>query len=205
MLEPTEVVPTAVIIVGVIAFVEDVAAAWVLRKDLGSLNIRSTFLHMIADALATVAVLISGVSIMIWGPDVYWIDPAVTAAIAIYVLVHGSREIREAIAVLMDSAPQNFEYDQVVAKLRDQDGVIDVHHLHVWEISEGKTALQVHLAMNDISFGGATELKERLKRELHDEFEIEHATIEMELAAGIDHDPGIVARMSRFGERVTLR
>lgn len=194
LLEPTEVVPTAVIIVGVIAFVEDVAAAWVLRKDLGSLNVRSTFLHMIADALATVAVLVSGVSILIWGPDVYWIDPAVTAAIAVYVLIHGSREIREAIAVLMDSAPRDFEHDQVVAKLRDQDGVIDVHHLHVWQISEGKTALQVHLAMDDMSFGEATELKERLKRELHDEFEIEHATIEMELASGIDHDPGIVAK-----------
>lgn len=194
LLEPTEVVPTAVIIVGVIAFVEDVAAAWVLRKDLGSLNVRSTFLHMIADALATVAVIISGVSIMVWGPDVYWIDPAVTAAIAIYVLIHGSREIREAITVLMDSAPKGFEHDRVVAKLRGLEGVIDVHHLHVWQISEGKTALQVHLALDDMGFAEATELKERLKRELHDEFEIEHATIEMELAAKVDHDAEIVAR-----------
>lgn len=194
LLEPTEVVPTAVIIVGVIAFVEDVAAAWVLRKDLGSLNVRSTFLHMIADALATVAVIISGVSIMVWGPDVYWIDPAVTAAIAIYVLIHGSREIREAITVLMDSAPKGFEHDRVVAKLRGLEGVIDVHHLHVWQISEGKTALQVHLALDDMGFAEATELKERLKRELHDEFEIEHATIEMELAGRVDHDPEIVAR-----------
>ena len=194
MLEPAEVVPTAVIIVGVIAFVEDAAAAWVLRKDLGSLNVRSTFLHMIADALATVAVIISGVSIMVWGPDVYWIDPAVTAAIAIYVLIHGSREIREAITVLMDSAPKGFEHDRVVAKLRGLEGVIDVHHLHVWQISEGKTALQVHLAVDDMDFAEATELKERLKRELHDEFEIEHATIEMELAGRVDHDPEIVTQ-----------
>lgn len=194
LLEPTEVVPTAVIIVGVIAFVEDVAAAWVLRKDLGSLNVRSTFLHMIADALATVAVIISGVSIMVWGPDVYWIDPAVTGVIAIYVLIHGSREIREAITVLMDSAPKGFEHDRVVAKLRGLERVIDVHHLHVWQISEGKTALQVHLALDDMGFAEATELKERLKRELHDEFEIEHATIEMELAGRVDHDPEIVAR-----------
>jgi len=194
LLDPTEVVPTAMIIVGIIAFVEDVAAAWVLRKDLGSLNVRSTFLHMIADALATVGVIISGVSIMIWGPEIYWIDPAVTAAIAIYVLVHGSREIREAITVLMDSAPKDFKHDQVVARLRGLDGVIDVHHLHVWQISEGKTALQVHLAMDEMSFAEATELKERFKRELHDEFDVEHATIEMELAGIFDHDPEIVAR-----------
>ena len=131
---------------------------------------------------------------MIWGPEIYWIDPAVTAAIAIYVLVHGSREIREAITVLMDSAPKDFKHDQVVARLRGLDGVIDVHHLHVWQISEGKTALQVHLAMDEMSFAEATELKERFKRELHDEFDVEHATIEMELAGIFDHDPEIVAR-----------
>lgn len=194
LLEPTEVVPTAVIIVGVIAFVEDAAAAWVLRKDLGSLNVRSTFLHMIADALATVGVIVSGFVVMIWGPDVYWIDPAVTAVIAIYVLIHGSREIREAITVLMDSTPKDFEHDRVVAKLRGLDGVIDVHHLHVWQISEGKTALQVHLAMDDMGFAAATELKERFKQQLHDEFEIEHATIEMELAGKVDHKSQVIAR-----------
>ncbi|QQR40067.1 cation diffusion facilitator family transporter [Devosia rhizoryzae] len=130
-LEPVEVVPTTVLIVGVIALIEDLLAAWVLRKDLGSLNVRSTFLHMIADALGTVAVIASGMAIMIWGPSASWVDPAVTALIAVYVLVHGSTEIRESIAVLMDSAPKGFDHAGLVRHLRAADGVVDVHHLHV--------------------------------------------------------------------------
>ena len=87
-------------------------------KDLGSLNVRSTFLHMIADALGTVAVIASGIAIMIWGPSASWVDPAVTALIAVYVLVHGSTEIRESIAVLMDSAPKGFDHDGLLRHLR---------------------------------------------------------------------------------------
>lgn len=194
LFEPTEVVATTVLIVGAIAFVEDVAAAWVLRKDLGSLNVRSTFLHMIADALATVAVIASGVAIMVWGPAVSWIDPVVTAMIAVYVLIHASREIREAIAVLMDSAPKGFHHDELVARLQGTAGVSDVHHLHVWQISEDRTALQVHLIVDEPELSAATALKERLKRELHDDFDIDHATIEIEAADGIEHDTDLVRK-----------
>ncbi|MBD8064094.1 cation transporter [Devosia sp. PTR5] len=191
-LEPVEVVPTTVLIVGVIALVEDLLAAWVLRKDLGSLNVRSTFLHMIADALGTVAVIASGIAIMIWGPSASWVDPAVTALIAIYVLVHGSTEIRESIAVLMDSAPKSFDHAGLVRHLEAADGVVDVHHLHVWQISEGRTAVEVHLVTDRNDLAAATDLKEGLKKSMHDQFDVEHATIEMELAGMVEHDRDIV-------------
>ncbi|KFC70280.1 Cobalt-zinc-cadmium resistance protein CzcD [Devosia sp. LC5] len=192
-LEPTEVVPTTVLIVGAIALVEDLAAAWVLRKDLGSLNVRSTFLHMIADALGTVAVIASGIAIMIWGPSASWVDPAVTALIAIYILIHGGREIRESISVLMDSAPKGFDHNGLLAHLRSVEGVVDVHHLHVWEISEGRTAVEVHLATDRDDLASATDMKETLKGTLHDLFDVEHATIEMELAGRVDHKGQIIA------------
>ncbi len=193
-LEPVEVVPTTVLIVGVIALVEDLLAAWVLRKDLGSLNVRSTFLHMIADALGTVAVIASGIAIMIWGPSASWVDPAVTALIAIYVLVHGSTEIRESIAALMDSAPKGFDHAGLVRHLRAANGVVDVHHLHVWQISEGRTAVEVHLATDRNDLAAATDLKEGLKKSMHDQFDVEHATIEMELAGMVEHDRDIVPK-----------
>jgi len=90
------------IIVGVIALIEGLLVAWVLRKEMDSLNVRSTFMHMIADALATVGVLLAGGAILLWGQAAQWVDPAVTALIAIYIFVHAFKEIREAISVLMD-------------------------------------------------------------------------------------------------------
>jgi cobalt-zinc-cadmium efflux system protein len=193
-LEPVNVVPTTVLIVGVIALVEDLLAAWVLRKDLGSLNVRSTFLHMIADALSTVAVIASGIAIMVWGPSASWVDPAVTALIAIYVLIHGSTEMRESISVLMDSAPKGFDHAGLLDHLRSAEGVVDVHHLHVWEISEGRTALEVYLTTDRNDLAVATGLKEALKKSLHDRFEVEHATIEMELAGRVDHRATIISK-----------
>lgn len=186
-LEPVEVVPTTVLVVGAIAMIEDLAAAWVLRKDLGSLNVRSTFLHMIADALGTVAVIASGIAMMVWGPAASWVDPAVTALIAIYVLIHGSTEIRASISVLMDSAPKGFDHSGMLDHLRSADGVVDVYHLHVWEISEGRTAIEVNLVTDRNDLATATDMKEALKRSLHDRFEVEHATIEIELAGRVNH------------------
>lgn len=191
-MEPVEVVPTTVLIVGVIALVEDLLAAWVLRKDLGSLNVRSTFLHMIADALGTVAVIASGIAIMLWGPNASWVDPAVTALIAIYVLVHGGTEIRESISVLMDSAPKGFDHAGFLQHLRSFDDIVDVHHLHVWEISEGRTAAELHLVTERNDLAAATDLKEAIKKSLHEKFEIEHATIEMELVGRVDHSTAVI-------------
>lgn len=191
--QPGELAGTTMLVVGVIALVEDLLAAWVLRKDLGSLNVRSTYLHMIADALATVGVIIAGVAVLIWGPRVAWIDAAVTATIALYIFWHGGREMREAIAVLIDSAPQDFDFDGMVATLGRAPGEVDVHHVHVWQREEAKIALEAHLALGDDDLRAATDMKEALKTTLRERFNITHAVIEVELAGVVHHDQHVIA------------
>lgn len=190
---PQDVAGPTMLIVGAIALVEDIAAAWVLRKDLGSLNVKSTYLHMIADALATVGVIIAGGAVMIWGQGISWIDPAVTAVIAIYIFWHGGREIRETIAVLVDSAPDGFDFDGMVTMLKAAPRVVDVHHIHIWRREENTVALEAHLALEETALGDATAMKEQLKLDLRDKFDIEHATLEIELADGVDHSGDVVA------------
>ena len=180
------------LIVGVIALVEDLAAAWVLRKDTGSLNVKSTYLHMIADALATIGVIVGAIAIMIWGSRVRWIDPAVTALIAVYIFVHAYHEIRKAIAVLMDSAPKDFDYDAALADLKAIPAVEDVHHLHVWQPEEGKIALEAHIAVSEPDLGKVTDLTERMRRRLRDRHRVDHATIQVELVGRIKHDPTLI-------------
>jgi cobalt-zinc-cadmium efflux system protein len=191
---PGEVIGTTMIIVGVIALVEDLLAAWVLRKEMGSLNVRSTFMHMIADALATVGVLLAGGAILIWGSAAQWVDPAVTALIAVYIFIHAGKEIRESIGVLMDSAPKDFDYDALLKQLKSEPAVTDIHHLHVWQPEEGKLALEAHVAISETDMGKATRLKERLKLAVHDHCGIEHATIELELEGVCDHRGDLIWR-----------
>jgi cobalt-zinc-cadmium efflux system protein len=185
LVSPTEVAGMTMLIVGGIALVEDVAAAWVLRSDTASLNVKSTYLHMIADALATVGVIVGAIAIMTWG--ITWIDPAVTGLIALYIFIHAYREIREAIAVLMDSAPKDFDYEAVVDELKSAPSVEDVHHVHVWQAQEGKIALEAHIAVSEPSLGRVTAIKDGMKDRLRERFGIDHATLEFELTGRIRH------------------
>lgn len=180
------------LIVGVIALAEDLLAAWVLRKDLNSLNVKSTYLHMIADALATVGVIVAGVAVLIWGPQLAWVDPAVTALIAIYIFWHGGHELGETIAVLIDSAPKHFDYPRLLQLLKQPREVIDVHHVHVWRREETTVALTAHLALQDVDFADATRIKERLKAQLKAELAIDHPVLEIELASAVKHDERVI-------------
>ncbi|HWX51509.1 MAG TPA: cation diffusion facilitator family transporter [Roseomonas sp.] len=193
-LNPAEVAGKTMLIVGLIALVEDAASAWVLRKDIGSLNVKSTYLHMIADALATVGLIAGALAIMVWGERVQWIDPAITAAISVYIFIHAWHEIREAVAVLMNSAPKDFDYEAVLAEMKAARGVQDVHHIHVWQPEEGKVALEAHLAMDELPLGEVTDIKERLKAKLHDRFGIGHATLEFELAEHFRHEQQLLGK-----------
>lgn len=190
---PAELAGRTMLIVGVIALVEDLLSAWVLRKDLGSLNVKSTFLHMIADALATVGVIIAGVTVIVWGPQLAWVDPAVTALIALYIFWHGGREIRETIAVLIDSAPAGFDFDRLMMMLEQPSEVIDVHHVHVWRREENRVALEAHLGLRDVDLATATRVKESLRTQLREKLKIDHAMFEIELARAIDHDTHAIA------------
>lgn len=190
--EPPELAGTTMLIVGAIALVEDLLAAWVLRRDLGSLNVKATYLHMIADALATVAVLVAGAAVLIWGQGAAWVDPAATAIIALYMFWHGGREMRETIAVLIDTAPQGFDHDALTRTLKACPGVVDIHHVHLWRREEGILALEAHLVLDDPDLARATKAKEGLRAELQQKFGIQHTTLEIEHRPSVDHDPAVV-------------
>ncbi|MCT9000309.1 cation diffusion facilitator family transporter [Chelativorans intermedius] len=189
-----EIAGTTMLVVGIIAMVEDLAAAWVLRKEIGSLNVKSTYLHMIADALTTVGVIVGALVIMLWGAGAYWIDPVITAAISVYIFIHGYREIKKAIAVLIDTAPKGFDYDGLLAELKRFTGVKDVHHLHVWQLQEHRLALGSHIAVSETDLGRVTDLKEQIKHRLRERFGIHHATLEFELADRIQHDQELISK-----------
>lgn len=191
LVDPPPIQGEIMLIVGIVAMAEDIAAAWVLRKETGA-NVRSAYLHMIADALATLGVILGALAVMLW--DVRWVDPAITAAIALYIFVHAGSEMRETVAVLMDSAPKGFDYDALRRTLAQADGVADVHHLHLWRLDEERLALEAHLALDHADLAAATRMKEDVKARLAERFGIGHATIEVECAAAVDHERALFAK-----------
>ena len=177
--EPPDVPGRILIIVGAIAFIEDLLSVWVLRHDMkGSLNVRSAVLHLIGDTASTVAVIISGVLILWRG--ITWADPALTIAISLFLLYEGVKELRQATRVLMDAAPPGFDFGGLIAAMRGVEGVHAVHHLHVWRLDEHRSALEAHVVTASDSLQGIEGVKASLKRLLRDDFAIEHSTLEYE-------------------------
>ena len=187
--EPRSIDGNLMLIVGAITLAANVATAFVLYKpSKGSLNIRSAFVHIVADALGSVAVIVGGWVIMRYNWTM--IDPVLTIAIAGYILAQSYGMLRETISILMESAPKDFPLAEMIQSIEQVEHVQDVHHVHVWQLSEHETALEAHVVVECISELRALDaLKADIKQHLRDAFGIGHATLEMEHEACTDPPP----------------
>ncbi len=151
--------------------------AWLFmagNKD--DLNLRGAFLHMTADALVSLGVVIAGAVFLLTGWT--WLDPAISLAIAVVILLGTWGLLRQSLHLSLDGVPDSIDLNAVRSYLAAHLGVIEVHDLHVWAMSTSEIALTAHLVMPD----GQQEDRflNHVADELHKEFGIEHATIQIE-------------------------
>lgn len=139
------------------------------------LNVKGAYLHMLADTLVSVGVVLSGVLILWTG----WvlIDPIVGLCIALVILMSTWGLLKESVRLAMDGVPEGIQVDAIRARLLEDPNVKSVHHLHIWPISTTENALTAHIVLRDPGKMGETgkRLHERLSEE-----EIGHATLEFE-------------------------
>ena len=178
---PPEVAGGLVMALAGFALIVDLAtAALVFRAAKDSVNIRAAFLHNLADAGVSVAVILGG--LLIWAFGWNRADPILTLAISAVIVWHITTEIGPVFRSLMLAAPSHLDAEEVLDALRDLDGVTDAHHLHLWQIDEKRNAASVHLVADDPAMivTAKTMLRER--------FDIGHATVEYETTTQICAD-----------------
>ena len=179
MIDPPEVMGWTVVILGGIALVVDTLTAMLTYSmQKGSVNIRALFLHNLSDALASVAVIVGGTLIILY--DMRWVDPAITIGIALYILYLSFTEIGGPIRTLMLGSPPDIDGNDVVRAIQSVDGVVNVHHVHLWQMQENTAALDCHIVVERDRMGEADKIKENVKSVLHERFSIEHSTLEFE-------------------------
>ncbi len=145
-----------------------------------SMNMRAAFLHNMTDALASVGVILAGTLILLY--DWVWVDAAMTLVISAYVLWHGYIEFPQVVHLLMEGTPEDIAIDEVIAAMEDNEGVSDVHHVHIWRLDEKRNALEAHVVLNAaMPFQRMDEIKRELKVMLHERFHIDHSTLEFEI------------------------
>ncbi len=168
-----------VVYIGAFALVVDVATALLTYAGAKhSLNIRAAFLHNVADALGSVAVIVAGSLILVYGWTLA--DLICTLLIAAYVLYHGWTEIRQTIRILMQSTPIDIDLAELIHTLEGEPGIKGLHHVHVWQIDEHRRSLEGHVVIDLEDAGKIEEIKQRLKRKLARRYAIRHSTLEFE-------------------------
>ncbi|PIE12404.1 MAG: cation transporter [Rhodobacterales bacterium] len=176
---PPEVVGWMVIIVAGIALVVDAVTAlltWRMAKD--SANVRAAFLHNLADALGSVAVIVVGLLIVLF--DWHLADPIATLGIAAYVIWMGLSELKGVAHILMLGAPQGINVEELLSGMEAVPGVENVHHLHLWQISEEVISLEAHVVVTEDKWSDILPVKAAVKAHLAERWGISHVTLDIE-------------------------
>ena len=155
----------------------NLVCAWILHsKDEIDLNMRGAWLHVMGDALGSVAAILAGACMMLFGW--YAADPLFSVLISLLIIWGSVRLIKESTNVLLEGTPSHINLAAVEDAILDTTGVNEVHDLHVWTITSGREALSAHV-IHSYSISQPELLKE-LRTKLHERFGVDHLTIQME-------------------------
>lgn len=176
--EPQPVAGKTVMIVAACGIVLNGFCAWLFSSGGSDLNVRGAFMHMAADALVSVGVVIGGLVILLTGW--HWIDPIMSLAINLVIVVGTWSLLTGSITMTLNAVPDGVDMDEVRTFLTHLPGVASVHDLHVWSLSTTETALICHLVTPAGHPGD--DVLEEAARGLEQRFGIGHATLQPELS-----------------------
>ena len=167
---------TVIAVAGIALVIDLITAFIVFRGAHESINMKAAFLHNISDAAASVGVILAGVLILLY--DLYAADLVITLIIAGYVIWQGISLLPRTVRLLMGAVPDEVEFDHIVDRLASLEGVLAIHHVHVWNIGEHHRALETHLVLAEFTQTGFEAIKRLARTMLKDDFGIAHATYE---------------------------
>jgi cobalt-zinc-cadmium efflux system protein len=154
------------------------------REKNKNINIKAAYLHLVGDALTSLAVIAGAV--LIWFFNVIWVDAVVTILIGFYLLIHTWKLLKESVTILMQMTPSEINIIEIQTRLRKVEGLQNVHHIHVWNLTDKLLHFECHLNLEqNLKVSETTVIAEKVRKILHDEFDIEHVTIQFEYG-GID-------------------
>lgn len=162
-----------------------------------NINVRGAFLHVVADSLGSVGALLSGVIILTTG----WVlvDPLISVGICLLILWSSWGIVRDSVHMLLLGVPTHLDYREVEQVILSQTGVCCLYDLHIWSIASGQEAVSAHVVVPD-GYGRQRELLEEIVEVLHEQFGIDHATIQIEETHSIrDKRVGAVCRVDGQG------
>ncbi|WP_399892456.1 cation diffusion facilitator family transporter [Streptomyces sp. BBFR51] len=186
---PADTAGGLTVVFGAIGLVANmISLSLLMRGQKESLNVRGAFLEVAADALGSLAVIVSALVILAtgWQPA----DPIASLVIGLMIVPRTWRLLRETLEVLLEAAPKGVDIAEVRAHILALDGVEDVHDLHAWTITSGMPVLSAHVVVNGeaLSAIGHEKMLHELQGCLGDHFDVEHCTFQLEPGGHAEHE-----------------
>jgi len=185
---PIEIDSNIVIWLSLIGILGNGFSVLLLKKDAKSnMNMKSAYLHLFTDMLASIAVLIGGLLMKFF--ELYWVDSVLTFAIALYLIFVGYDLLKESFKVLMLFTPEDIQIKAIVKEVQKIKEVKNIHHIHVWQLNEEEIHLEAHVDFFDnISISEFNTVLIEIEEKLYDKFQINHVNIQPEYGKGDSKD-----------------
>ena len=184
---PTVITGNLMLIVATLGLIANTAGTLLLKKGPErNINIRAAYFHLLSDAVSSLAVIIGAVFIIIY--KIYWIDPLLTILISVYILKETYEIVKEAIDVIMMSAPEGIELNELKDLVESLTGVKNVHHIHLWKLNDNATHFEAHIEVEDMAVSKTIEIQKQIEHMLYDKYEINHTTFQFECGACAEND-----------------
>ncbi len=166
-------------VVASIGLTANITGTLLLKRDAKtSMNIRSSYFHLLSDAVSSVAVILGGLAITFW--NMYWLDPILTILIAVYITRESFKILSDAIHVLMEGAPPDISIQKIQSEVEKLERVENIHHVHIWTVGENDVHLEAHIDVADMMISKSNILGEQIEALLKNKFGINHITLQFE-------------------------
>lgn len=170
---------------GLLGLIANGLSVLVLEREKNkNINIRAAYLHLLGDAMTSLAVIVGAA--LIWMYNMVWVDAVVTVVIGIYLLVHTAKLLKESVTILMQMTPADLNIVKIENELAALEGIKSVHHIHVWNLTDKILHFECHISLKtDLPVSATTAITQKIEKLLHDEFDVDHVTIQYEFGESV--------------------
>ena len=190
--EPQEIGAGIVMALGGLSILLNWLSMLLVKKGAkDNMNMRSAYLHLFSDMISSVAVVLGGLAMYLW--EISWVDSVISIAIALYLVYTSWGLVKESVRILMQFAPLHINLDDIHDKIKELEGVENMHHVHVWQLDDSQTNFEAHISFKqDLKLSEVNSTLHQLEHILQDDFEINHVTLQPELNGSCDDDSIVI-------------
>jgi cobalt-zinc-cadmium efflux system protein len=183
---PSAIDGSLMMLIAAIGLGANLVSTLLLRRHArASMNVRSSYLHMLSDSVSSFGVFIGGAAVRIW--HILWIDPLIAILIAFYIIRQTWMIVKEAVDILMQSSA-NVDYAALKNDIESIPGVVNIHHVHTWRSDEKTIYLEAHVDLCDMMLSETNGILHAIETVLTNRYSISHATIQFESGRCVDKE-----------------